>query len=218
METGQDTCLWPNTVFDGFSWSPNSRQVAVVQGGGVYVYNFDADTLYLISDTYGGFSPSWSPCGDKLVFFDRFKGVGMQIYDFIAGTAMRIDGEEQTLAGDWMPDCSTLVVTDSCDGAPCKLYAYNIYTDSLWLLSDLSGYKTNLAVSPDGKAVVFTVRYNLWAVSTMGGEPYQLTTEGGGYPDWSPDGKWIIYTKQNWWDGYLWLMRPDGSEKHQLTF
>ena len=142
----------------------------------------------------------------------------MQLYDFATDTVVSIVSENQTLAGDWMPNCSTVVVTDSCDGKPCGIYAYNIQLDSLSLVSDLSGYKTNLAVSPDGKTVVFTVHYNLWAVFTSGGEPRQLTTEGGGYPDWSPDGQWIVYTKENWWNGYLWLMRPDGSEKHQLTF
>ncbi len=218
MATGHETCLWPNVIFDGFTWSPDSRKLAVVQRGQVYIYDFDSDTLHRITYRNQSYSPSWSPCGDRIVFFDRFNYVGMQIYDLSMDSVLNIVGEDRTFAGDWMPDCSTLVVIDSARYSEGKLYAYNLYSDALWLISDKPGYKTSLAVSPDGKTVVFTVHYNLWTVPTSGGEPHQLTTEGGEFPDWSPDGQWIVYTKDNHWNGYLWLMRPDGSEKHQLTF
>ena len=142
----------------------------------------------------------------------------MQIYSFAEDTVFNVVGRDQAWAGDWMPDCSTVVALDSAWYTQGKIFAYNIYTDSLKLISDKKGYKTDFAVSPDGETAVLTVDYNLWAVSTAGGEPYQLTTEGGGNPDWSPDGQWIVYTKDNRWNGYLWLMRPDGSDKHQLTF
>jgi Tol biopolymer transport system component len=59
---------------------------------------------------------------------------------------------------------------------------------------------------------------NIWVYSMTTGAYSQLTTEGGNYPDWSPDGQWIVYTKVDPLNGHLWLMRPDGTEKHQITF
>jgi hypothetical protein len=33
----------------------------------------------------------------------------------------------------------------------------------------------------------------VWIVSAAGGEPRLLTPDGGDYPAWSPDGRWIAY-------------------------
>lgn len=218
MQTGEDTCLWPNEKFDGFSWSPDGQRVALTQAAQVYIYDLAADSMHQITFDYRNFSVSWSPCGDKIAFFDRANGVGLRIYDILGDSIIDVSGRDQAHGGDWMPDCSTLVVMDTCWYRKCGVYCYNIYLDSLWFLTDVPGYKRDLSVSPDGKTVVFCVERELYAVSISGGEPYQLTTEGGVWADWSPDGQWIVYTKADWHNGFLWLMRPDGSEKHQITF
>ncbi|MDI6839600.1 MAG: hypothetical protein QMD71_01885 [bacterium] len=55
-----------------------------------------------------------------------------------------------------------------------------------------------------------------------GSDPKKLTTEGGVAPNWSPDGKKIVYSQYNGWEftsesGMLWIMDADGSNKRQLT-
>ncbi len=218
ITTGKDTCIWPNVKFDGFSWSPDGQKVALTQNAQVWVYDFANGSKRQITHQNRNFSVSWSPCGDKLIFFYRTSTGGLFVYDFAVDSITHVPGRNEAASGDWMPDCSTLVLMDSCGPKVCDLFGYNLYTDSLWIIDRTPGYKGDLAVSPDGKAVVFTSQYQLWKVGTSGDEAMQLTTEGGGHPDWSPDGQWIVYTKVNFWNGYLWLMRPDGSEKHQITF
>lgn len=217
VNTGRDTCVWPGVAFDGFSWSPDGQRVALVQAAQVFIHDFVLDSTRQITFANRNFFPSWSPCGDKLIFFDTWNYNGLQIYD-IVGDSIAYLGLHEAFYGDWMPNCSTLVLMDTCVHTECGIYGYNIYTDSLWFITNTPGYKREIAVSPDGRTVVFGVVRDLWAVNTSGGEPYRLTTEGGAWPDWSPDGQWIVYTKVDWWNGYLWLMRPDGSEKHQITF
>ena len=59
---------------------------------------------------------------------------------------------------------------------------------------------TGNSVSPDGKSVVFaggsaTLGPNIYTIPVEEGEPMKIA-RGGGYPCWSPDGKWIAYLAQ----------------------
>lgn len=56
----------------------------------------------------------------------------------------------------------------------------------------------------------------LWVMDSNGGNPIQLTQDGGWAADWSPDGHFIVFTNPA--DGRLWIMDADGSNWRQLTF
>jgi len=66
---------------------------------------------------------------------------------------------------------------------------------------------------------------NIWVTSTRGAPPRQITFEQDpavaiGIPMWSPDGRWIAFvsTRGNTRFTFgLWLVKPDGSELHQLV-
>ena len=53
--------------------------------------------------------------------------------------------------------------------------------------------------SPDGESIVFTAggteteEGNLWIVPASGGEPWQLTENGGHHGNFSPDGAYLAY-------------------------
>jgi TolB protein len=68
----------------------------------------------------------------------------------------------------------------------------------------------------NGRAAIFTIRPNGSDLRRI--TPWDDTCCGVGWPDWSPDGQWIVFT----WpifaaDTDLWLVRPDGSDLHRLT-
>jgi TolB protein len=105
------------------------------------------------------------------------------------------------------------------------------------------GYNAEATISPDGKQIVFTSTrdgdLDIYVMNADGSNVKRLTNELGydGGPFWSPDGKWIVYradhpkTEQEKKEYKellaqnlikptaleLWIMRPDGSEKHQVT-
>lgn len=99
---------------------------------------------------------------------------------------------------------------------------------------------TELAVSPDGKRVAYTVatwdekadnrRTNLWVVPTNGkGKPTQLTTDRANdrHPKWSADGKSILFVGNRKKDGQkappfngssqVWKVPADGGEPKAVT-
>jgi dipeptidyl aminopeptidase/acylaminoacyl peptidase len=85
------------------------------------------------------------------------------------------------------------------------------------------------AISPDGRAVAFTVRSAEWQenrfdteiwLARQGEEPFQLTrTEKGSStgPRWSPDGRWIAFTADRGDRSQVYLVRAAGGEARKLT-
>ncbi len=63
-----------------------------------------------------------------------------------------------------------------------------------------NGGNVEPAFSPDGRWIAFHSRSRggLWLVSSLGGEPRQLT-ESGSQPAWSPDGRQIAFRSQGTW-------------------
>jgi dipeptidyl aminopeptidase/acylaminoacyl peptidase len=74
-------------------------------------------------------------------------------------------------------------------------------------------------LSPDGSTVLYTVtdidliteakRTNIFIMKKAGGDPVQLTSDGGSSPQWFNNGKSIAFVNK----GNLCTMNPDGSEQ-----
>jgi Tol biopolymer transport system component/imidazolonepropionase-like amidohydrolase len=81
---------------------------------------------------------------------------------------------------------------------------------------------TNFAAtpSPDRSAVAIDLQGRIWIVPFKGGMARPITPlmDEARFAAWSPDGKWLAY--QYYRDGgwHIWISRPDGSERRQLTF
>jgi len=123
------------------------------------------------------------------------------------------------------------------------VYTVNRDGSDLERLTDTPGYDAESAVSPDGKQIVFTSVRNgdldLYTMDIDGKNVRQLTRTLGydGGPFFSPDGKWIIFRShlpqtdeevKRYKDLFdrrlvapmrfeLQIMRPDGSERRQIT-
>ena len=79
------------------------------------------------------------------------------------------------------------------------------------------------ALSPDGSTVLYTVtdidlqsearRTNIYKISVSGGDPVQLTTDGGSSPQWINNSKSIAFVNK----GNLCTMNSDGSELKIVT-
>jgi len=82
--------------------------------------------------------------------------------------------------------------------------------------------------SPNGKEVVYTAQrlsngaaYNIYKKPVGGGPEVRLTFSESGLddgPEFSPDGRYIYYNSTQSGTMHIWRMKPDGSDKEQLTF
>ncbi len=89
----------------------------------------------------------------------------------------------------------------------------------MWKFGRLGSF----ALSPDGSTVLYTVtdidlqtearRTNIFKIPSSGGDPVQLTTDGGSSPQWFDNGKSIAYVNN---DGNLVIMDPEDSVKQTV--
>ena len=74
--------------------------------------------------------------------------------------------------------------------------------------------------SPDSKEVIYSMAGSLWRQKIDSNEAVQLTDGSEGYdyqPDWSHDGKYVVYTKYHQDAMELWLLDLASGKTSQLT-
>ncbi|MDX9791210.1 MAG: PDZ domain-containing protein [Candidatus Kapabacteria bacterium] len=75
-------------------------------------------------------------------------------------------------------------------------------------------------LSPNAKRALFSARGDIYTVPAGKGNIENLTNDNGVHnrsASWSPDGKWIAYISDKSGNDEIYLMKPDGSDKMQLT-
>jgi Tol biopolymer transport system component len=197
-------------------WSPDGKQIAFVDhsssGGDLWVMNADGSGLRRLTDSrpppapnYGARQPAWSPDGGTIAFGYGYEGISLIGSD---GSSLRPFVRGFSFAAAWSPGGrwiayaaggelnGTSIYVKSPDGSrralvarrPCCEYSYNGPT---W--------------SPDGECMAFTVGpaapdtdnvdTYLGVVDRFRGPVKRLAT--GRYPvtpDWSPDGRKIVFS------------------------
>jgi len=125
---------------------------------------------------------------------------------------------------------SLLIIAPSCKQQPVPQQQFSVQLtkeeksggvltpEILWKFSRLGSF----ALSPDGKSVVYSMTQydlntearttNLYKISSTGGTPIQLTTDGGSAPQWFDNGKKIAFISK----GKLTVMNADGSRQQTV--
>lgn len=82
-----------------------------------------------------------------------------------------------------------------------------------------SGTFMSLAISPDGKTILFDMLGEIYAVPAKGGRAVPVAT-GMAFevqPTFSPDGKWIAYVSDRSGGDNVWIARTDGSGARRIS-
>lgn len=210
----------------------------------------DGTERHEIDDDISGYGqlPDWSPDGTKVVMTPRGPIPELlRQYDISTETTTVLFECEPPCIGDdepaYSPDGTELVFIraflpmTASGPSECGLWIGEVATGELAEITSNDGCarEYNPRWSPDGSRIAYSRERNdatglseaVFVMDAGGGEEAQLTEWEmvAGYPDWSPDGEWIVfvtYPFHSFNEGgpvsNLYRMRPDGTEVEQLTF
>ena len=84
-----------------------------------------------------------------------------------------------------------------------------------------TGYigQPTISLSPDGGQAAFGAGNAVWVVDLEGGDARRITDESGFVwaVAWSPTGEWISYTRFHGHTSVISLVRPDGTDDHEIS-
>jgi Tol biopolymer transport system component len=135
---------------------------------------------------------------------------------------MRSDGTDQKfiLEGDdlahpsWSPNGRTIALSEEAD-------IVTVRTDGTGVrLVSAAGDNSHPAWSPDGRWIAFDSdrifvgdQTDIFIAPAAGGPARRLTRDGGAMPEWSPDGKEIVFAD----DASLWIAPASGGPAKRVA-
>lgn len=185
----------------------------------------DGKIAPFITSSVRDHSPQYSPDGRRIAF-------GSARHEHMAVWVANADGSAPTqvtrltnlFAGTprWSPDGRFLAFDSATGDEAWKIWVVEASGNAPRQITSGPGDDAMPSWSPDGKWVYFgskrSGRFEIWRVAPQGGEPQQVTRNGGHAAFSSPDGKTIFYTRSTNGQEGLWKKTlPDGEERQIIS-
>ncbi|MBA3496133.1 MAG: CehA/McbA family metallohydrolase [Gemmatimonadales bacterium] len=231
------------------AWSPDGTELIYSMQGSLWRQRIGQPDARQLTDGPGyDYQPDWSPDGRRLVYASyRDDAVELRLLDLETGAETRLlGGAAVSLEPRWSPDGARIAFTSTLHEGRWHVFTAQVTPDGRAERvaritedreSGLARYYYNSVDhylsptwSPDGRElIVVSNRGHVWGSggfwrmpARVGGAPREIRDEETtwkGRPDWSRDGKRVVYSSylgRQWHQ--LWLMTPDGTNPLQLTY
>ena len=224
----------------GATWTPDSREIVFASNRGV-----GGESLWRIAATggaprrlsptlEGGFFPSISRQGNRLVYTESFEDTNIYAYEgtgFDTRSALgRFVGPNGLILSSRRDDSPSISPT----GERIAFVSKRTGNEEIWVCDRNGGRPVQLTSfkgpatgtprwSPDGHWIAFDSvaagNPNIYVVQGDGGTPHRLTTSPSGnfMPSWSPDSKWIYFKSDRSGTDQIWKVPLTGGVATQLT-
>lgn len=221
------------------AWSPDGRWILFTAGaphnGDLWLVSPDGATRTQIThDPEIEMSPAWSPDGTRIAFESRRNGAApaIWIFDLRDSSLSRLTNEPKRVHEPaWSPD-----------GEEITYYGLASGDEQVWAIPAAGGAPRRLshhvtqswsaAWSPSGDSLVYSGYRN----AQTGGSLFVMPKGGEGaacehsraltrradhgwdrFPEWSRDGRWVVFAGQSRGQFDIWLVSLDGAVEERIT-
>jgi Tol biopolymer transport system component len=207
------------------SYSPDGSMLAYTAPDAagvpqVWVRNLSQGTsLQITSGDAAASRPRWVPTGDRILYGIEDRGIWS--VSPLGGAPTRI--LERGVHPNLSRDGAHLVFEDRFE-----IFTANANGSDVRRVEGVPAPKYRVpmapALSPDGSEIAFFraevgPNGDLWKIPRAGGEPQQLTSDlrEGGWPVWTHDGRYIIFSSARGGSRTLWQVPSGGGNPVPLT-
>lgn len=220
----------------GIKWSPDGKYILfakqVNKQYDLYLYNVGLKTTeQLTNDILDQYGPSFSPDGRSILYVSNADDKQYELYLMNLTTKKitrltindRLDGSPT-----FHPDGVRIFYTSFMD----KDSDNKITNSEIFVTDTMGSYHTRLTnrigndgaldISPDGRTIAchyfLKNKADIYLMDIDGSNIKQLTTDtlDNRWPRWTPDGKFIAYTRVAD-NSDIWIMDKDGNDKKQYV-
>ena len=231
------------------AWSPDGRELVYSMQGSLWRQRVGSDTAVQLTDGPGyDYQPDWSPDGRLLVYASyRNDALELWVLELASGVARSLVANGAVnLDPRWSPDGNRIAFVSTgfagrwhvylqalqggnAAGAPERISEEHDSGLPRYYYSKFDHYLSP-AWSPDGRELILVSNRGhvwgsggLWRMEARAGAPMREIrneeTTWKARPDWSPDGKRVVYSsylgRQR---NQLWLTTSDGGDPFELTY
>jgi TolB protein len=181
---------------------------------------------------YDDMWPAWSPDGRRIAFVStRDRDPEIYVMDADGSNARRLTAVPGRDAHPyWSPDGSKIVFQSPRENGHTRIFVMNADGSEQRVLTRNEGFCGVPVWSPDGRTIVFQCTadlartaadtpWKLYAAAAGAGEPRPITAGPGSdqVPNWSPDGRRLVFYSNRSGIDQLYTMAADGGPATALT-